>query len=56
MNDTTGTDHKFATTLARGLSILRAFRVSDDGLTHAQIAERTGLPKPTLTQLTYTLT
>lgn len=48
-------DRKFATTLARGLSVLRAFRASDDGLTHTQIAERTGLPKPTLTRLTYTL-
>lgn len=50
------TDRKFATTLARGLSVLRAFRASDDGLTNAEIAERTGLPKPTLTRLTYTLT
>jgi DNA-binding IclR family transcriptional regulator len=49
-------DRKFATTLARGLSILRAFRASDDGLSHAEIAVRTGLPKPTLTRLTYTLT
>lgn len=54
MNDQT-TDRKFANTLARGLSVLRAFRVSDDGLTHSQIAERTGLPKPTVSRLTYTL-
>lgn len=50
------TDRKFATTLARGLSVLHAFRASDDGLTNAEIAERTGLPKPTLSRLTYTLT
>ncbi len=49
------TDRKFANTLARGLAILRAFRASDSGLTHAQIAERTGLPKPTVSRLTYTL-
>ncbi|SFD55067.1 transcriptional regulator [Sulfitobacter brevis] len=49
------TDRKFASTLARGLGVLRAFRASDNGLTHAQIAERTGLPKPTVSRLTYTL-
>ena len=49
------TDRKFANTLARGLAILRAFRASDSGLTHAQIADRTGLPKPTVSRLTYTL-
>jgi DNA-binding IclR family transcriptional regulator len=48
-------DRKFANTLARGLGVLRAFRASDNGLTHAQIAERTGLPKPTISRLTYTL-
>lgn len=49
------TDRKFANTLARGLGILRAFRASDNGLTHAEIAQRTGLPKPTISRLTYTL-
>ena len=48
-------DRKFANTLARGLGVLRAFRASDNGLTNADIAERTGLPKPTVTRLTYTL-
>ncbi|WP_152465321.1 IclR family transcriptional regulator [Sulfitobacter sp. THAF37] len=48
-------DRKFATTLARGLGVLRAFRASDRGLTHAEIAARTGLPKPTVSRLTYTL-
>ena len=51
-----GPDRKFTNTLARGLGVLRAFRVSDNGLTHAEIAERTGLPKPTISRLTYTLT
>jgi DNA-binding IclR family transcriptional regulator len=49
------TDRKFANTLARGLAVLRAFRASDNGLTHAEIAQRTGLPKPTISRLTYTL-
>ncbi|WP_265500103.1 IclR family transcriptional regulator [Paracoccus beibuensis] len=48
-------DRNFATTLARGLSVLRAFRAGDDGLTNAQIAERTGLPKSTVSRLTFTL-
>jgi len=56
MNDQTqGTDRKFANTLARGMAVLRAFRASDSGLTHAEIAQRTGLPKPTISRLTYTL-
>lgn len=48
-------DPRFATTLARGLSVLRAFRVTDDGLSNAQIAQRTGLPKSTVSRLTFTL-
>ena len=48
-------DPRFATTLARGLSVLRAFRVTDDGLSNAEIAHRTGLPKSTVSRLTFTL-
>ena len=55
MNDLSETDRRFATTLSRGLSVLRAFRPSDDGLGNAEIAERTGLPKSTVSRLTYTL-
>ncbi len=49
------TDRRFATTLARGLAVLRAFRPSDDGLGNADISARTGLPKSTVSRLTYTL-
>ncbi|WP_281824815.1 IclR family transcriptional regulator [Jannaschia rubra] len=49
------TDRRFATTLARGLSVLRAFRPGDDGLGNAEISERTGLPKSTVSRLTFTL-
>jgi DNA-binding IclR family transcriptional regulator len=49
------TDRRFATTLARGMMVLRAFRASDDGLGNAEIAERTGLPKSTVSRLTFTL-
>lgn len=48
-------DARFATTLARGLSVLRAFRTTDDGLSNAEIAQRTGLPKSTVSRLTWTL-
>ncbi len=49
------TDRRFATTLARGLQVLRAFRASDDGLGNAEISERTGIPKSTVSRLTFTL-
>ena len=55
MTETGSTDRRFATTLARGLSVLRAFRPSDDGLGNAEIAERTGLPRSTVSRLTFTL-
>lgn len=48
-------DRRFAQTLARGLAVLRAFRPSDDGLGNAEISERTGLPKSTVSRLTFTL-
>ena len=48
-------NRKFANTLARGLSVLRAFRASDDGLSHSDIVERTGLAGATVTRLTFTL-
>lgn len=49
------TDRKFATTLARGLSVLQAFRPGDNGLSHSELVQRTGLAPATLTRLTYTL-
>lgn len=51
----TGTDRKFANTLARGLDVLRAFRPTDNGLGNLEISNRTGIPRPTVTRLTYTL-
>lgn len=55
VTDLAQSDRRFATTLARGLAVLRAFRPSDDGLGNAEIAARTGLPKSTVSRLTYTL-
>jgi len=49
-------DRKFVTALARGLEVLRAFSPTEGLLGNGEIAERTGLPKPTVSRLTYTLT
>lgn len=50
-----GKDRQFVAALARGLEILRAFRPGDGPLGNQDIAQRTGLPKPTVSRLTYTL-
>jgi DNA-binding IclR family transcriptional regulator len=49
-------DRRFVVALARGLEVLRAFRPGDGMLGNQEIAVRTGLPKPTVSRLTYTLT
>lgn len=49
-------DRQFVTALARGLEVLRCFKPRDRHLGNQDIAERTGLPKPTISRLTYTLT
>lgn len=48
-------DRKFVVALARGLEVLSAFRARDGLLGNQEIAERTHLPKATVTRLTYTL-
>lgn len=48
-------DPFFATTLARGLEVLAAFRPGDSGLGNSEIAERTGLTRPTVSRLSNTL-
>lgn len=60
MDDTTSEDlrekdRNFVTALARGLDILRCFRPLEPVLTNTDIAQRTGLPKPTVSRLTHTL-
>jgi DNA-binding IclR family transcriptional regulator len=47
---------QFITALGRGLDVLRAFRVNDQPLSNRELARRTGLPKPTISRITYTLT
>lgn len=49
-------DRQFTMNLARGLEILRAFTPLDPVLGNRDLHERTGLPKPTISRLTYTLT
>lgn len=51
-----GKDRQFITALARGLEVLRAFDGADPLLGNQEIAARTGLPKPTVSRITYTLT
>jgi DNA-binding IclR family transcriptional regulator len=51
-----GSDRKFVTALGRGLEVLRAFGAGDRQLGNQEIAQRTGLPKPTVSRLSYTLT
>ena len=48
-------DRNFVTALARGLEILRCFGENERSLTNSEIAERTGLPKATVSRLTHTL-
>ncbi|GFE65590.1 IclR family transcriptional regulator [Litoreibacter roseus] len=55
MNVRSNPDRRFANTLARGLGLLRAYRAGDDGLTHSELAARTGLPNSTVSRLTFTL-
>src|ERR1043165_6925678 len=48
-------DPSFATTLAHGLDVLAAFRNRSGPLSNAELAAHTGLSRPTVSRLTYTL-
>lgn len=48
-------DRNFVTALARGLDVLRCFRQNEPQLTNTDFADRTGLPKATVSRLTHTL-
>lgn len=48
-------DPSFSTTLARGLQVLSGFRPGDQALSNGEIAARTGLTRPTVSRLTFTL-
>jgi len=49
------TDRNFITVLARGLSVLRAFRAHGGPMGNKELAELTGIPKATITRITHTL-
>lgn len=49
-------DRQFSTSLARGMQVLRAFTIEKPLLGNREICDRTGLPKATVSRLTYTLT
>jgi DNA-binding IclR family transcriptional regulator len=49
-------DRHFVTALARGLEVLSAYRARDRMLGNQELARRSGLPKSTISRLTYTLT
>ncbi|MFC5496892.1 IclR family transcriptional regulator [Caenimonas terrae] len=49
-------DPRFNNALARGLAILRAFQLDQTLLGNIELAQVTGLPKSTISRLTYTLT
>lgn len=48
-------DPDFATTLAKGLSILSAFRANRPRMSNAELAVAAGITRPTAARLTYTL-
>ena len=48
-------DPGFATTLAKGLQVLRAFRPNQPSMSNVEIATETGINRPTVARLTYTL-
>lgn len=54
--DVDESDRQFATTLARGLDVLRCFSAAEPILGNKEISVRSGLPKPTVSRMTYTLT
>src|ERR1700693_5926315 len=48
-------DPTFATSLEHGLDVLAAFRNASGTLSNADLAGHTGLSRPTVSRLTYTL-
>lgn len=50
-----GGDRQFATTLARGLALLKCFTPARPTLSNRELSDQTGLPKATISRLTYTL-
>ena len=51
-----GEDRQFVAAIARGFDILHAFRAEDPILGNQELAERTTLPRATVSRLTHTIT
>jgi DNA-binding IclR family transcriptional regulator len=51
-----GKERQFVVALARGLEVLHCFQPGNRLLGNQEIAKMTGIPKPTISRLTYTLT
>ena len=49
-------ERHLVTTMVRGLEILKCFQPGERLLGNKDLARRTGIPKPTVSRLTYTLT
>lgn len=56
LRDVARKDRNFVTALARGFELLRAFRPGDEYLGNGELSNRTGIPRPTVSRLTHTLT
>lgn len=56
LEDSFSADRQFSATLERGLRVLACFDARSPFLTNKEISARTGIPSPTVTRLTYTLT
>lgn len=56
LNDESFAGRQFITALARGLDVLGAFRAGDPPLSNQELARRSGLPRPTISRITHTLT
>ena len=46
-------DRNFVTALARGLELLRAFGTGEEYLGNAELSNRTHIPRPTVSRLTF---
>lgn len=56
LEEEASSDGQFVVALARGLEVLRSFRAGEAQMGNNELAERTGLSKPTVSRLTHTLT
>lgn len=55
-SERSGKERDFVTALSRGLELLRCFTREDSLLGNQELAAKTGLPKATVSRLTFTLT